>query len=295
MNRGMMLLGALALASCAQQPEDSSGDVTTSESMSPDVSPSAAPTVAWTYDYSYRLDDVAIAGAQEASAAKCEALGPARCRIVGLTYTVDGDRNIEGDLSVKLAPEIAREFGKQASEIVTKAGGDLARMEFSGDDTEAQSRSATTAQSDARARIAAIRQDLRDPRLGDRERTALQSSLQQLNDSLSSAQTTADNVSARLASTPMTLHYVGRGRLTGFVANPLVEAGRSFVASMVTMVSAVLQFLAILLPWVLLLGLSFAIARSRPALTLWRWLTHWPSVRSLQPVAQDDDVAPPRA
>lgn len=184
MNRGMMLFGALALASCAQQPDDRSGDVTASESMSPDVSPSAAPTVAWTYDYSYRLDDEAIAGAQEASAAKCEALGPARCRIVGLTYTVDGDRNIEGDLSVKLAPEIAREFGKQASEIVTKAGGDLARMEFSGEDTEAQSRSATAAQTDARARIAAIEQDLRDPRLGDRERTELQSSLQQLNDSL---------------------------------------------------------------------------------------------------------------
>ncbi|MEA1072619.1 hypothetical protein [Sphingomonas sp. LY160] len=291
----MMLLGALALASCAQQPDDRSGDVTASESMSPDVSPSAAPTVAWTYDYSYRLDDEAIAGAQEASAAKCEALGPARCRIVGLTYTVDGDRNIEGDLSVKLAPEIAREFGKQASEIVTKAGGDLARMEFSGEDTEAQSRSATAAQTDARARIPAIEQDLRDTRLGDRERTELQSSLQQLNDSLSSAQTSADTVSVRLASTPMTLHYLGRGRLTGFAANPLVEAGRSFVASMVTMVGAVLQFLAILLPWVLLLGLLFAIARSRPALTLWRWLIHWPSVRSQQPVAQDDDAAPTRA
>ena len=89
------------------------------------------------------------------------------------------------------AAEIAREFGKQASEIVTKAGGDLARMEFSGEDTEAQSRSATAAQTDARARIAAIEQDLRDPRLGDRERTELQSSLQQLNDSLSSAQTSA--------------------------------------------------------------------------------------------------------
>jgi len=83
----------------------------------------------------------------------------------------------------------------------------------------------------------------------------------------------SDAAQERLASTPMTFNYYGKGGITGFAGrNPLMDAVRSFVGSLVTMISFVLQALAVLLPWLLLLGLVILIARSRPGRALARFV-----------------------
>ena len=60
----------------------------------PNISPTAAPGVAWRYSYNYQLRDEVISRVQEAHASACEALGTAKCRITGLSYSVGEDEAV---------------------------------------------------------------------------------------------------------------------------------------------------------------------------------------------------------
>lgn len=269
------ILLASLLAACSGQGEDASqSDSVTEESSigSPDIAPSAAPGVAFTYAYDFRLDDGRIAVAQEAHAAACEKLGLARCRITGLKYTIGEDEQVTAMLAVKLDPVIARQFGKQSADTIETAGGRLVNAEFSGEDEGSAIRTATTERREIEARIAEIEKRLSTLGAGDRERTALQEQLDELRSSLSGKTQAIAASEERLADTPMTFNYYGKGGVPGFRGvNPLAEAWQMFVTSAVTMISFLLQAVGALLPWALLLLLILFAARSRYAAAIARW------------------------
>jgi len=262
MRKGIMAIAAAGavLAGCSQSP-DASREA--SDMSEPNVAPSSAPGVAWTYAYDYQLADEAIARVQEAHAAACEGLGIARCRITGLNYDVRDDKSVSASLEVKLAPDIARQFGKTATDAVSKADGSLLRTQFRGEDVAPVANAAGRQQSDVEQRIAALEKQLASAR-SDGERAEITSQLDSLRGQLSDAKATIAGASERLASTPMTFNYYGRGGIAGFKTNPVREAARSFVSSLVTMISFVLQFFALVVPWILLLALLVALARTRP-------------------------------
>jgi Domain of unknown function (DUF4349) len=231
---------------------------------SPNVSPTAAPGVAWRYGYDFQLPDEAIAKVQEAHASKCEALGVARCRITGLQYAVSNDNAVSATLEVKLAPDLARQFGKDATLDVNKADGRLSNMQFSGEDTSPANAEAARTESEANRRIADIEKQLGNRALKDAERAQLQQQLNELRMQVSQAQSMTQVNRERLSNTPMAFNYYGKGGISGFAGrNPVLDAARSFVASLVTMITVVLQVLAVLLPWALLLTLLFLLGRSR--------------------------------
>jgi len=260
-------LAMLLCASCSKNNEGGQAGV----HDAPDVSPSAAPGVAWRYAYDFELPDAAISAVQEAHAANCEALGVARCRITGLRYSVDNNDAVSATLQVKLAPEISRAFGKQATSLVTKSDGRLSNMEFAGEDTAPASSEAARTETEANRRIAEIQNQLGNPSLKDSERAQLQEQLSGLRSDLGGAQATAAATQEKLASTPMTFNYYGKGGISGFAGhNPVMDAARSFVASLAAMITITLQFLAWVLPWVLLILLIYWLARSRPARALRR-------------------------
>lgn len=269
------ILLASLLAACSGQGDDASqSDSVTEESSigSPDIAPSAAPGVAFTYAYDFRLDDGRIAVAQEAHAAACEKLGLARCRITGLKYTIGEDEQVTAMLAVKLDPVIARQFGKQSADTIETAGGRLVNAEFSGEDEGSAIRTATTERREIEARIAEIEKRLSTLGAGDRERTALQEQLDELRSSLSGKTQAIAASEERLADTPMTFNYYGKGGVPGFRGvNPLAEAWQMFVTSAVTMISFLLQAVGALLPWALLLLLILFAARSRYAAAIARW------------------------
>ena len=239
----------------------------------PSVSPSVAPGVAWQYAYDFQLPDEAISAVQEAHASSCEALGVARCRITGLRYSVGNDDAVSAMLEVKLAPDIARQFGKQATMAVTKADGRLSNLEFEGEDTAPASSEAARAETQANRRIADIQKQLASPALKDAERAQLQQQLAGLRSDLNSAQSTSAATQEKLASTPMTFNYYGKGGISGFAGhNPVMDAARSFVSSLVAMITITLQILAWVLPWALLILLIYLLVRSRPARAVRRYL-----------------------
>ncbi len=231
-------------------------------SESPDVSPTAAPGVAFRYAFDFQLPDEAISAVQEVHAAKCEALGVQRCKITGLEYQVIEDSAVSASLEVKLAPQIARQFGKAATGDVTNANGKLLSTEFSGEDVTPVTTEAGRQQASLSERIADVERQLARATTGE-ERSQLQQQLSQLRDQLSQTRTAIAGATERLAATPMRFNYYGRGGISGFTGNPVREAVRSFISSLVTMVTFLLQAVALLLPWALLLALLVAIARSR--------------------------------
>ena len=279
-----MIIGgliAVALAGCSKREKPSRGSTdlktfdvgdASSDRLPPSIGPTAAPGVAFSYKYDFSLADEKISTVQEAHAARCEALGVARCRITGLNYTIGDNDTVTADLALKLSPEIARGFGREASAIVTQAGGKLSHTEFSGEDTAPSTDVATNSQSNAAVRIAAIERQLAAKGPRDAERAQLQAQLDALRSQGEQAATTLADNRSKLAATPMTFSYYGKRGISGFTGqNPLLEAGRSFVASLVAMITIVLQLLAYVLPWLLLLGLLVMLWRTPPVRAVKRW------------------------
>ena len=151
MSKWIVAAAALLIAGCSQgggpqESQDSGGIRDLAEA--PDVSPTAAPGVAFRYFYRFELPDEGISAVQEKHASRCESLGVSRCRITGLNYSVNDDNAVSASLTVKLAPEIARQFGKDAAADVKQADGRLQSTEFTGEDTEPVTTEASRQQSD---------------------------------------------------------------------------------------------------------------------------------------------------
>jgi hypothetical protein len=182
-----------------------------------------------------------------------------------LRYSVSEHDEVSATLEVKLAPEIARQFGKQATETVRKADGRLSTTEFTGEDTQPQVSEAGRVQGQTNARIEQLETKLANPALKDGERAQLRGELAELRARSSEAAASIAAANQKLATTPMTFQYLGRGGAAGFAGrNPLREAGQSFVASLVTLVTFGLQAGALILPWAIAFAALWLLWRSRP-------------------------------
>lgn len=261
---------ALLVIGCSKAGGPQANDRSAEGLTAPDVSPTAAPGVAFNYHYAFELPDEAIASVQETHASRCESLGIARCRITGLNYTVNDDNAVSASLTVKLAPEIARQFGKDATQDVEKADGKLRSTEFTGEDTEPTTTQATRQETEIQARIADVEKQLSNAKTGQ-ERSQLEGQLNGLKDRLAQTQSTVAGAQQLLATTPMTFDYYGRGGISGFRGNPVWDAVRLFVSSLVTMISVILQLLAAILPWAGLAFVLYLIVTSRVGLAIGRF------------------------
>jgi len=269
-------LGALALVLCSCSSNDHQGgqsqstesDNTTSP---PDISPTAAPGVAFNYAYEFSLPDDRIAAAQEAHAAACENLGLARCRITGMSFSVDQNEQVVAELDLKLDPQIARQFGKSAQQTVVSQDGKLIRLEIGSSDEGQAIAQATQQKSNTTTQLAQLQQEL-DKTKDANARANLLSQIQSLQQQSSEQSRTIASSQAALASTPMAIHYYGRGGIPGFRGNPLREAWQTLVTTVVVLIGVLLQALAVLAPVAVLIALAIVIWRSRAGRVVRRWV-----------------------
>jgi len=270
------------LAGCSAQ-EEASEDLKTydieeaavesdASSRAPGITPTAAPGVAFNYRYGFRLPDASISAAQEAHAAACEKLGLARCRITGMTYELDSRDRVHGTLRLSIDPLLARGFGKEAIAVIEQQEGRLRFAEITGEDQNPALDDAARRQGSADQRIAQLEADLAKAR-GENERVQLREQIRQLRAEIEQAKSQAVDAEARIRRTPMSFDYRGGGgQGRGFAGeNPATEAWYLFVDSLATMVSFGLKALALVLPWLLLLGLIILAFRSR----LGRGVRNW--------------------
>lgn len=247
----------------------------------PDISPHAAPGVAFSYRYAFVLPDKSISAVQEQHAAACEKLGPARCRITGMRYTVIDEDQITGELAFKLAPDLARAFGKEGIVAVEKAEGKLVDAAIEGEDVGTQITASQTRSGEFTAELARLDQRLAGKGLSEAERNELRNRAENIRQQLAAEQDTRRDSEDRLANTPMNFRYSSdAGFRLG--TNPFAEGAATAWNSFGAMLGFVLLAVGALLPWLLLVALLVWIWRSRPIRKLRQWVRR-PSTEEVTP------------
>ena len=174
---------ALILCSSCSQKQEQGGHFQADErevSTPPNLVPTSAPGVAFDYDYEFDLPDERISATQEAHAGACEKLGVARCRITGMSYSVDQNEQVTAELDLKLDPAIAREFGKSALQTVQSSDGKLIRLAIGSSDEGQAIDQATKQKKDASSQVAQLQQELARTKPGSGAHAQLLSQLQAL-------------------------------------------------------------------------------------------------------------------
>jgi hypothetical protein len=231
----------------------------------PSIEPTAAPGVAFNYRYAFRLPAPRIAAVQEGHAQMCERLTVARCRITGMLYRVVDDRTIEAMLALKLDPAIARLFGRQGVEAVTRAEGMLTESEISGSDAASAIRAAGRSLAELEGDLARIQARL-GRRLATEERAGLENQAQMLRAQIRALRDSREAQQESLTTTPMTFRYGSGDLVPGFAERPtLRQALARSGDNVLTAATMLLIVLATLLPWLIALALIGLIFRA-----LWR-------------------------
>jgi hypothetical protein len=272
MRRSLGLLLLFTAAGCSQGQRDDSGgpsagqnsaDVEASADSSgtaeraagPDVAVTAAPGVAFNYRYAFRAPKERVQSLQEQHAQACEKLGLARCRITGLRYRLVGE-DIEAMLAFKLDPAIAREFGKQGIEAVTRADGMLVDAEISGEDVGSKINVAKREEGGLEEDLKRVEAQLARAGLRGSERAELQIQAQELRDRMRASQAVRTEHQESLATTPMVFNYGSGDLAPGFGGRPsfgraLNDAIDNFLGGLAWIFVALIT----LLPWALVAGL----------------------------------------
>jgi hypothetical protein len=287
MNKSVLLIVAL-LAACSRQ-DDSHRDSSQLPSLreepaedvaAPGVSVTAAPGVAFNYNYAFRLPSNRIGQVQEAHAQACEKLGIDRCRITGMRYRLINQKDVQAMLALRLDPKIARQFGKDASETVTKSDGMLVDQEIAGEDVGSRISGATKTESDLRQELQRIEAELaRAPRpvastnaspAAVLDRQGLRDRAEQIREQLRDLSDRKGADQEALAGTPMVFNYGSGSVVPGFdVRSPLRDALQQSADNFVGGFAAILVILITLVPWIVILILAiwaFRFTRRR-----WGW------------------------
>lgn len=228
----------------------------------PNVNVSAAPGVAFDYRYAFRLLPARVAEVQEQHAQMCEKLGLAHCRITGMRYTVEDEDRIGAMLALKLDPAIARNFGKDAAAVVEKADGMLVDAQITGIDAGEDIKSATRGAAALKDELDRIEAQLRGGGLSNAQRAELNIRANELREEIRQLGESKRASEESLAKTPMVFEYRSGHSIPGLDGgSPIAEALEAAVRSFVTMVSFILLAAGVILPWALLGGLLFWLAR----------------------------------
>lgn len=276
MRRFLPLLAALLVTACGggeerktsenlrtfDVAEESASTDASAPGSPPMIGPSAAPGVAFNYRYAFRLPGERIAAVQEQHAQACEKLGLDRCRITGMRYRLMGEEEVVAMLAFKLDPTIARQFGKNGIETVTRAEGMLIDSEITGEDAGADIQQATRNEGQLGEELRRIEQQLARSRAGSAEAAELQAQAERIRESMRANRATRAERQESLAKTPMVFNYGSGDVIPGFdtrssLSTALDRASENFIGG----VAAMLVIFVTLLPWVLLGLLLFWIFR----------------------------------
>jgi len=189
-----------------------------------DAETAKAPLIAYGYTYRFALPGTAVGHAQDRHIALCDRLGPARCRMLEMHRTA-GTSGDSGSLRFAVAAADARGFGAALVSPVTSLGGALTSRDFEAEDLSAQ-------QAEAQAKVA------------EKNNVANRTALSGLRD--------------RLDLSTVWVYYDGTTRFGTRIGVAFADGGETLTSSVV----ALIYFLAGAIPWVVVLGLLFLIARA---------------------------------
>ncbi|WP_295633739.1 hypothetical protein [Novosphingobium sp.] len=286
----VLLVTTLAVSACSRQEAETPDAATASSASSTaahrDADPARsgpdtigrhnAPGVAFDYAYHFALPRNAIGPVQEKHVRACEQLGLSRCRVTGMKYDAGDNDRIDASLSLRLAPDIARMFARDAVSAVKKSKGKLVNAAVTGEDAAAK-----LAETNARIEQIAAHRKVLEAQLGRpgllrQEREELRRELSGLGEKTVTERLSQSQTVQSVATTPMTFAYASTEGF-GLGGSPLNEAAHASWRGTSAIVWMVTVGLGVALPWLVLvlavvLGWRLAAARRLRA-----WLTGRPA------------------
>lgn len=229
-----------------QEAGRSASNAADADVAAPGITPTAAPGVAFNYKYAFRLPAERIHTVQEEHAQACEKMGLARCRITGMYYHLNNERDVEARLDFKVDPAAARAFGKEGIDAVNRADGLLVESEITGEEQQSAIDAATRNAGEGQDRLTAIEAQLARKGLSGSERAELQNQAEQIRGAISANKAVRAEKQALLATTPMSFNYQS-GDMAPGVRRSLSEGFRNLVGALEWMLLAAIT----LLPWAL--------------------------------------------
>jgi hypothetical protein len=232
------------------------------EAESPGLTTSAAPGVAFAYHYAFTLPAKAISSVQQQHATACEKLGPTRCQITGMNYEQPREGEVSARLDLLLAPDIAQQFGSDSVAAVEQAEGRLDQASVNGENAGGAIEQSKRQSAALRAELARLEKRLIAKGLGQDERAELLRRAEELRGQLRSEQVLRKDKEASLATTPMSFAYNSEG-LFAAGNDPFGKAAENSLGSVKALLSFLLTFAGLALPWLLLAALIVLLLRFR--------------------------------
>ena len=143
----MLFRSELAATEAASQAEATTSEQ--SPTSTTDI-PVSLPRMAYAFEYGFRLPGSEINALQLRHADKCEALGPQRCMIVGMTASGSEQEDMTARLELAVASEGARSFVIDLASLAEAFGGEQISGNITGEDL---SRSIIDTEAHLRSRI----------------------------------------------------------------------------------------------------------------------------------------------
>lgn len=259
-----ILAATLALSACGKKADESApaaADAAADSKAGPAISAAVAPGVAFAYNYAFTLPGKAISKIQQQHAAACQALGPSRCRITGMSYEQPREDDVSARLDFLLAPDIAASFGNDAVAAVEKAEGKLDNASVRGENAGDAIKLSQTDSAAIEAELSRLEARLAAKGLIAAERAELQQQAGSLRGQLRGKAAERATAEASIATTPVSFAYASESVLAG--KGTFGKAAGASWSSAQGLLALLLLIGGIALPWLGIIGLI---------VLGWRWL-----------------------
>ncbi|MDG6078757.1 DUF4349 domain-containing protein [Erythrobacter litoralis] len=209
------------------------------------------PQIAYAFAYGFRVPADTIRPLQERHADMCEAKGPQVCRIVSMD---SGEREGDyayGNLSIAVASDQARQFGKALTAASGQMDGELTSSSIQGEDL-----SKRIVDTEARLRARTVLRDRLMEVLRNRSGTVAElveaeRGVAQVNEEIDQARSWLAEMRGRVAYSTMTLEYEAGAPSQGGFVDPI----RNALGSLASIFGNLIAFLLIVVTVLLLVGL----------------------------------------
>lgn len=203
------------------------------------------------YRYAFRLPGDRVKEVLQSNADACDKLGPARCRISGMRYSVSEGSHTQAVLTFTIDPTIARNFGDAAVKTLQSADGRLVDSEISGTDATASARTL--------AIVGRLRDRLKAAQSLPPTDPTAKAQVQKIQSALDTIAESEAGQAQTLATAPVLITYESSSALSGIAS---ADANfRNAGASLEDSVSRVLIVLASVGPWILALIVIIVLLR----------------------------------
>ena len=221
----------------------------------------ALPQIAYTYNYTFRLRSDAVTNIQERHAKMCEALGPARCRVVDLKRSAGSGDYVTGSLTLQVAAPIAGRFGEELVASAAAAEGETIDRGIAAEDLSKQIID-TSARIKTKEILVERLAKLLETRSGNiAQAVEAERAINGAQEELEQARAWLAEMRGRVAMSTFQIGYQSGAPLGGGFSDPIRDAFAGVGEMTGRNVAIAITLVAAILPWALLLALALWLYR----------------------------------